>query len=291
MTFRVLLNPTAGRGAAARAREVIEPRVGRQQVVVTSGVDHLRHEAWRAADEGLERVVVAGGDGSAHHAIQELAGRRTALAVLPLGSGNDMAVTFGMPRDLRAALEVAITAPSRPTDLGVIGGHHFALYCGFGFDGAVSKTYNEKVRWIRGTPGYVWSALRAMVSFEPPTLVLEHEGGRIERRVMLALAANSPRCGGGMLVAPMARLDSGQLELVVLDAVPRRSLLFLLGKVFRGTHLGHPKVHHQTIRRLTVAADRVLWVYGDGEPLMEVGEKAVEVSVEPSALHVVRGPG
>ncbi len=288
MSFRVLVNPTAGRGRAAEALQAIEPRVGREHVVVTGGPQHLRQEAWKAVDEGLERLIVAGGDGTAHQVVQELAGKRTALAVLPLGSGNDLAATLGMPADLRAALELALKAPVRPMDLGRIGEHFFALYCGIGFDGEVSRTYNEKVRWVKGAPGYVWAAIRAMWTFKAPVLTLTTDEGTVEGAMMLAVAANAPRCGGGMQVAPMAAIDDGKFELIRLDAVPKHSILLLLGKVFRGAHLGHPRVHHETITRLRVASDRTLWVYGDGEPLMEVSTEPLDVEIHPKALRVVR---
>ena len=287
MSLRVLVNPTAGHGKAGAAVAVVEPRVGRENIVVTKGVEHLRHEAWRAADEGLERLLVAGGDGTMHWAVQELAGSKTALAVLPLGSGNDLAATLGMPSDLRAALEIALSAPIREMDLGKIADRYFALYCGIGFDGEVSKTYNEKVRWLRGTAGYVWAAIRAMMRFRPPTLTLEFPGGRIEQQMMLAVAANAPRCGGGMQIAPMATIDSGRFELVYLDAVGRMRLLQLLGKVFSGDHIGHPRVHHESVSELRVSADRKLWVYGDGEPLLELEGQPLLIEMHQRALRVV----
>ena len=289
MSFRILVNPTAGRGRAAAALAVIEPRVGREHVVVTAGPGHLRREARAAADAGLERVIVAGGDGTANEALQALAGRRTALAALPLGGGNDLAATLGMPPDLRAALELALAAPTRPMDLGRLGERYFALYCGIGFDGEVTRIYNEKVRWVKGGPGYAWAAIRAMVSFAPPVLRLEDDHGVVEGPMMLAVAANARRCGGGMQMAPMAAIDDGKLELVTLDAVPRRSVLLLLARVFRGAHLDHPKVHHRTITRLRVSSDRPLWAYGDGEPFEEIGAEPVDVAMHPRALRVVRG--
>jgi diacylglycerol kinase (ATP) len=290
MNARFLVNPTAGRGKAGAALQVIEPRVGRENVIVTGGVEHLRHEARRAISDGVKRVVVVGGDGSAHQAVQDLAGEQAALGVLPMGSGNDLAATLGMPSDLRLAVEVALNAPVRKMDLGRVGERYFALYCGLGFDGEVSKTYNEKVRWVKGPAGYVWAAIRAMMSFEAPTLTLEDDHGTVEGRMMLAVVANAPRCGGGMQVAPMASIDDGKFELITLDAVPRRSLLLLLSKVFRGAHLGHPRVHHRTVSRLRISSDRPLWAYGDGEPLLEIGSEPVDVEIHPRLLRVVASP-
>ncbi len=289
MSSRVLLNPTAGRGAAAAAREMVEPRVGRENVIVTSSGDHLEHEARQAVKDGLERLVVAGGDGSAHLALQELAGSRTALAVLPLGSGNDMAATFGVPKGRRAALEHALSAPSRPTDLGRVGERRFALYCGFGIDGEISRIYNEKVRWPKGTAGYVRAALEAITSFEAPTVTIDTGDGPRSGRRVLTLAANAPRAGGGMQVAPMAKVDDGRLELIEAEALGRISMLALLAKIFRGGHLSHPKVHHHSVERLEVSSDKPIPVYADGERLFEVGPEPVTVEVSPLALRVVRG--
>ncbi len=288
MHLRVLVNPTAGRGRAGAALAAIEPRVGREHVVVTQGPEHLRREARLAVEAGVERVIVAGGDGSAHQVLQELAGRRTALAVLPLGGGNDLAATLGMPADLHDALELAMSAPVRSMDLGRLGGdRYFALYCGIGFDGEVTRTYNEKVRWLNGAPGYAWAAIRSMWSFRAPVLTLESDAGTVEGPMILAVVANASRCGGGMQMAPMASIDDGKFELIRLDAVPKPAILLLLARVFRGAHLGHPRVHHETITRLRAGSDRPLWAYGDGEPLMEIGSEPVEIEMHRRALRVV----
>jgi diacylglycerol kinase (ATP) len=124
--------------------------------------------------------------------------------------------------------------------------------------------------------------------FEPPVLSLADDRGSTEGPMMLALVANAPRCGAGMQMAPMEVIDDGAFELITLDAVSRGSILLLLAKVFKGTHLGHPKVHHRTLAgALRVASDRPLWAYGDGEPLLEVGERPVEVEMHPGRLRVV----
>jgi diacylglycerol kinase (ATP) len=195
-----------------------------------------------------------------------------------------------MPSDLRQAVEMVLNAPVRAMDLGRVGERYFALYCGLGFDGEVSRIYNEEVRWVRGPAGYVWAAIRAMMSFEAPTLTLEDDHGVVRERMMLAVAANAPRCGGGMQIAPMAAIDDGKFELITLDAVPRRSLLLLLSKVFRGAHLGHPRVSHRTVSRLRISSDRPLWAYGDGEPLTEIGAEPVDVEMHPRLLRVVASP-
>jgi len=287
MSVRFLINPTAGRGRARRAIGIIRSKARGAEVVETRDRAHLEAESRRAVEEGVERLVIAGGDGSMHQAIQALAGSECALAVLPLGSGNDLAAVLGMPKKPGPAAEVALTAPVTEMDLGRIAGHYFALYCGVGLDGAISKIYDEEIRWPRGTAGYIRAALRAMMRFEPSTVTLESEHGRSRRAMTLVLVANGYRAGGGMKVAPMAQIDDGKFELVQLDAVPRRAILGLLGKVFRGAHLGHPAVHHSTVTELSIASEPGIWAYGDGERLVELGAEPVEVEMHPRVLRVV----
>ncbi len=306
--LRVLVNPAAGRGAGRKAL----PRLERlavaagAPVVVSRGLDELCVEAERAVADGVERLLVAGGDGTMHHTVQALAGSETALGILPLGSGNDLARTVGVPRRLEAAFREACGGPVRRLDLGEVGGQvgsrpggrtdgrWYAGVAGVGFDSEVSHIAAERVRMLRGPLIYPWAVVRALVTYRPPLLTLESEssgGGtrRVERRVTLVAFGNTHRFGGGMCIAPEAEPDDGFLDVVVVGAMPRRRLLRVFPKVYRGAHLGLPEVETFRTRRLHLWLEREMTVYGDGEPMTPVTGDGVEVRVVPGALRVV-GP-
>ncbi len=287
----LLVNPAADRGAGRRLlpglRELAAVRG--LAVVVTASVEELRREARRAAGDGRERLLVAGGDGTFHHAVQELAGSATALGMIPMGSGNDLPATLGVPLELPAALEVALDAQPRPIDLGRAGQGWFAIYCGVGFDGEVARR-NRRVRRLRGRAAYVYAVLRELAAFVPPRLRVEHDHGIFEGEATMAIAANCPRFGGGMRIAPAARPDDGALDLVIVEKIRRLELLRVFPGVYRGRHVGHPAVSIVRTRRAAIASDRPLAPWVDGEELVPPPGSPLRIELAAGAL-LVAVPG
>jgi diacylglycerol kinase (ATP) len=287
--IRFLINPAAGRGTAhARFTDlrILASQAGAGFVVSRDAAD-LAAQARRAAEDGVERLVVVGGDGTAHHAAQGLAGTPCALAIVPLGTGNDLAATLDVPRELAAAVRHALSAPVRRIDLIRVGETVCIGYAGVGFDSEVARA----VRQIRRVPQplvYPWAVIGTLIRFQPPRMKVVHDGGVWEGRAMFANACNLPRLGGGMRLAPEARIDDGLLDLVIVKAMPRRALLAVFPKVYAGRHVGHPAVELVRTRRVEFTVDGEMWIYGGGEPVRraEAGE-AVTAEAVPGGLAVV----
>lgn len=287
--IRFLVNPAAGRGAgkARLDRLRILASSSGAGLVVSKGASDLVEQARRAAADGVERLVVAGGDGTMHYAAQGLAGTSCALAAVPLGSGNDLAATLGVPRELDAAVARALAGPVRRIDMLRAGGAQAVAYAGVGFDSEVTRLANQ-VRRLRGPLIYAYAVLRTLASFSPPTLRVTHDGGTFEGRAMFAVAANLPRFGGGMRIAPEADVSDGLLDLVIVREIPRRTLLAVFPKVYAGRHLGHPAVTLVRTARVEIAIDREMKMYGGGEPLLTVAPgHPAEIAALPGALAVV----
>lgn len=286
---RLLLNPAAGRGRGGRAAQVLSALAARHglELVVTTGLEHLVAEVREAMEGGEDRVPVAGGDGTFHHVAQVLAGSSTALAPLPVGSGNDLTSCLGVPTDPARALEVLLEAPAVTFDLGHALGRCFILFAGLGLDGEVAHYNNTKVHRLGGTTAYVYSLLRVLPAFRPPELAVTWDGGSFEGHAWLALAANCPRVGGGMRLTPEASWSDGLLDLILVDAVPKPTLLRIFPRVFRGTHVAHPAVHIVRTCSARIRSDRPLWPNADGEPLAEKPVTDLEISIRPGALRVV----
>lgn len=286
---RFLVNPAAGRGRGASRLDrlrVLAGRAGAGLVVSKSAAD-LAEQARRAAADGVERLVVAGGDGTMHWAVQGLAGTRTALGVVPAGSGNDLAATLGVPCELDAAVARALGGEVRPLDLVRAGGRLAIGYAGVGFDSEVTRVANA-VTFLRGPLVYPYAVFRTLASFQPPSMRVEHDGGVFEGRAMFAVAANLPRFGGGMMIAPDARPDDGLLDLVIVEEIPRYRLLAVFPRVYKGTHITHPAVTIVRTRSARLTIDRTMEMYGGGEALLplQAGEP-VEVEVVPGGVLVV----
>jgi diacylglycerol kinase (ATP) len=287
---RFLLNPAAGRGAAVAhlPRLRLLASAAAAGLVVSKSSEDIAVQARRAVDDGVSRLVVAGGDGTMHQAAQGLSGSACALGVVPLGTGNDLAGTLGIPAGLDAATAHALSGPVRRLDLERIGEKVSIGYAGVGFDSAVTRFANEEVKRLRGPLVYFYAVLHTLATFAPPTLRVEHDAGVFTGRAMFAVVANLPRFGGGMRIAPDARPDDGWLDLVIVRELSRLALLAVFPRVYRGTHVTHPAIEIHRTRRALITVDRPMTLYGGGEPIATkpAGHPFV-VEVMPAALAVV----
>ena len=290
MNVRFLVNPKAGRGLSAanfdRLR-MLASRAGAGFVVSRSAAD-LKEQARRAAEDGVERLLVAGGDGTMHHAIQGLANTLCALGVIPVGTGNDLSGTLKIPPDLDVAVQLGLTGTIRPVDLIRVGETYSVSYVGVGFDSQATEFANQ-VKILRGPLVYPYSVIHTLATFVPPSMRIVHDEGVFEGRVMFTNLANLPRFGGGMQIAPQAQIDDGVLDLVIVKEISRRALLAVFPKVYNGRHVGHPAVLFHRTRKVEITVDRTMTLYGGGEPMrpMAAGE-AVSAEVVPAALRVVK---
>jgi diacylglycerol kinase (ATP) len=287
--LRFLVNPASGRGTGKSHLDRIRVLASRHGagLVVSRKVSDLSEQARRAAADGVERLLVAGGDGTMHHAVQGLAGSECALGVIPLGSGNDLAGTLGIPPDLEVAVERARTGVVRRIDLLRVGETFSASYAGVGFDSEVTRYANE-IKILRGPLIYFYAVIHTLITFEPPRMKVNYDDGTFEGKVMFAVVNNLPRFGGGMRIAPDARIDDGLLDLVIVREVPKPMLLSIFPKVYGGRHVGHPAITIVRTRHAEITIDRAMTMYGGGEPLrpMAAGEP-VAMEVVPGGLGVV----
>jgi len=294
MPSKVLLNPGAGRGRGARLRERVATLARRAAIPMEESADaaDLATRAARAAADGVERLIVAGGDGTWHHAARGLAGSATALAPLPAGTGNDLARSLGFPLALGPAFAAALELPLARIDLGDVDGLPYCGVAGAGFDGAVAEYARTRVRRLRGPTVYTWATLATLATFRPPRATIElAAGARLEEDVYFVAFANTPFFGGGMRVAPAADPGDGALEMVVVRRISKLRLLALFPRVYLGRHVGHAACRIERVAGARLAFDRPQAVVGDGERIGTAGPAGVGFSLRPQGLAVVRRSG
>lgn len=244
--------------------------------------------AAQAAQRGDDVLAVLGGDGSAHLAAQALAGTGTALAVLPSGSGNDLATALGIPADpVEAARHVARALRSgerRKIDLGrVEGGAYFGTVLCTGFDASVNARANA-MRWPAGPRRYDLAVLAELAALRPRPVRVHVDGAEVELEAILVAVGNGPCYGGGLRICPDAMLSDGLLDVIVIAAVSRRRLLRVFPRLRVGGHIDEPEVTALRGARVRIEGDPGWPVYADGEPQ---GTLPVTVHCEPGALTVI----
>jgi diacylglycerol kinase (ATP) len=253
----------------------------------TSAAGSGASQAERMAKSGFDVIVAAGGDGTISDVMQGVLGSASALAVLPLGTGNDFARTLGL---LNA--DDAIAAIARGNRHRIDVGHwrqgtregHFLNVAGCGFDACVAERINSGVRRLRGQAAYLVAIAQTLRRYECLRLRLEVDGEPMGGPTMLCAIANARSYGGGIRVAPTAELSDGLLDLVLVGEFGRLEFLRSFPLVLRGSHLSHAKVSHRTFKCLTLSSDPPSPFLVDGE-LLPPGD--VDVQVVPSALDVL----
>lgn len=292
----VILNPAADAGRAGRLaawlREAVASVPG-ARLALTDAAGHAERLAANAADAGHDRIVAVGGDGTVQEVVNGIAGRgrRPAIGIVPVGSGNDLARSLGLPRGRREALAVATGAGTRALDLGLAtdaAGRErwFASAGGVGFDAQVAAAVAGRRGWQRGRAGYLLTTLAELRRFENRSVRLVIDGTATDERVLLVAIANGAFYGGGMRIAPDATVDDGALDLCIVGDVSRGTALAQLANLYRGTHVGHPQVRMARGRVIGIEGDPATRVHLDGEPF---GTLPLRVELHPGRLAVATG--
>jgi diacylglycerol kinase (ATP) len=293
----VVANPTAGRGKAGRLIGKVDARLHAlgvaHEIRVSESAEDLEELARTCANEGAEIVAVLGGDGSVNAVVNGLvdSGAKAALAVLPAGTGDDFAKAIG-PKKLDDAAALLANPEIREIDVVRVAAgsttRHYVNVAGAGFDSEVNETANAMTLKLGGTGTYVAAVLKTLRRFRPATYRITVDDDVRSVEAMLAIVANGISYGGGMRVAPTASITDGQLDVCIVEALSTGAFLRAFPRVFRGTHVTHPRVTMLRGRSVTIEADRRIQVYADGErvaPLPAIFE------VLPGALRAVVEPG
>ncbi|MCX4968339.1 diacylglycerol kinase [Streptomyces sp. NBC_00654] len=296
MTSEITLfvNPTAGSGRGAHAAQpaasALRDAGFSVRTVLGEDADDALGRAREAVAAGTGALIAVGGDGLMSLALQAVAGTTTPLGVVAVGTGNDFARALGLPvRDPAAAGRLAAGALKsggvRETDLGRAGGRWFGSVLASGFDSRVNDRGN-RMRWVGGRFKYDLAILAELAAFRPIPYRIRLDGGEVrETEATLIAVGNGSTYGGGMRICADAVMDDGLFDVTVVGDCSRATLLKVFPQVYRGTHLGHPKVTVHRVSSIELAAAGVT-AYADGEPM---GALPLTATCVPGAVRVLTG--
>ena len=283
----LLTNPTAGKGKGGQVRDRALEKLRGAGLVVRSlqgrDADEALDLAHQCVSDGVEALVVCGGDGMVHLAVQAVAATTTPLGIIPSGTGNDVARYFDIPRkDPEAAAELVIAGRTRTVDLARSGSRYFVTVLAAGFDAVVNERAN-RMTWPKGQMRYNIATLAELRVFEPLPYTLQIDDQQLELEAMLVAVGNGPSFGGGLRITEGALLDDGMLDVVIIKPMSKAGLVRTYPKLFKGTHVTHPQYEHHLARTVTVAAPGIV-SYADGE---RFGPLPLTVECAPGALTVL----
>ena len=288
----LIVNPEAGRGLG---RE-LGPALGHYleelglpvQIQNSSGPGDVRRKVQAAMATRPKVLVVAGGDGTVHEAVNGWmdAGGGAPLAVVPVGTGNDFVKMLAVSHDWREACWRAVRGDTRRVDVVKCNDYHFANSLGIGFDAQVALEANG-IQWIRGNAVYGLALAKILLLHHSrPQVRVSHDGEALDTDITLLTINNGRVEGGAFVMAPEAEIDDGMLDVVLAKGMGRVGILQLLPQVLKGKHMAHPKVVQFRTQKLTVESDVPLPIHADGE-LTYTGATKLEIEVLPRALQVV----
>ncbi len=301
--YKIILNPTSGRGTGEKSAAVIESILHEHNIdfelVRTEAPWHAAKLAQEAIAQGFDYVVAAGGDGTCNEVINGFMLARaaglngSALGVLSVGRGNDFAFSMGIPPDCHAGCMALIKGETRKIDIGKVTGglypegRYFGNGIGIGFD-AVVGFEAVKLKPLKGFASYIAGALKTMMLyFNVPTLRVEMDDHEITQRCLMVSVMNGYRLGGGFFMTPQSRPDDGKFDLCIVKKISRAQVLGLILQFTRGTQGTHPAVTFARSQRVKVTAlDGSIPAHTDGETLCTKADQLL-IEIMPQQIDLV----
>ena len=284
-----IINPISGTGSKKNIPDLLArayaPLEHELLLTYTKAAGHAEQLARRAAEEGYDHVIAVGGDGTVNEVARGLVGSKTALAIVPKGSGNGLARALGLSMSTDRVIKQLASGRRITIDSCLMNGQPFFCTCGMGFDAAVSRSFAEAS--TRGPVTYLRTMIDEYRSFKPETyrIILDEGERTIETEAFVLVVANASQYGNNAYIAPEADLSDGMLDLAIIRPFPVLEAALVLGDLMRGKLAGNKYYHTERARRVRIERTSGGSVHLDGEPL--VMSEHIDVSLRPHSLEVI----
>lgn len=249
----------------------------------TQYAGHAYELADEAAKKGIDIVVAIGGDGTINEVGRALIDTRTALGIIPCGSGNGLARHLGIPMDVRKAIQLINEGYSECIDYGKIDGHPFFCTCGVGFDAFVSLKFANSGK--RGPLTYLENMLHESLTYKPEVYTIENSEGTTQRKAFLIACANASQYGNNAYIAPQASLTDGLMDITILEPFTVLDVPSLSYQLFNKTIDQNSRIKTLRSQKIRIHREHEGVFHFDGDPIM--GGKTLEVEMFPKGLNVM----
>ena len=288
MKLQVIANPKAGHGKGLRNIEnlkiLLQSQDVKSQFFETVAPGEATQIARRLAEARQDRIVVLGGDGTISEVVNGVFGSDVELGVISVGTGNDVARSLGLPyNNLEASLKIVLNGSPKKIDVGEEAGRYFISVLGIGFAATVAAEAN-KMKLLKGSTAFFAAAYKAIGSLRSFPLSLTLDVRRMNIDCIAVLIQNTCYSGGGLLLAPEAAIDDGLFDVVVVEKINRMDLMFNFPRLYRGSHLEHPKFSVYQAKFVEIESPEPLEKMLDGDIF---GKTPVNAKVANRAVRVV----
>jgi diacylglycerol kinase (ATP) len=269
--LRLVYNPYAGRRKLTAQLDTVF------RIFQESGHEVSIHRASSPEDveqiasqsRDVDRLVIAGGDGSIHQAVNGLlrisAEKRPVLGILPAGTANDLAYALHLPKSIPEACKVIGKGNTFEMDTGKVNDRYFVNVASAGLLTDVSQKVDTRVKNTLGQLAYFLKGIETLPHYRPFHVEFENDGKRYSEEIVLFMAVNGLSVGGLRTLVPRASLTDSKLDILIVPAIGWPETLRLLLRVLRGEKVNAEKIVEFHTSELTVITDRPINSDLDGE--------------------------
>ncbi|MCI6161446.1 MAG: YegS/Rv2252/BmrU family lipid kinase [Prevotellaceae bacterium] len=299
MRILFVMNPISGTVEKSNIPQLIEETLDKSlfdySVAETEYAGHATQLAQKAKADGVDIVVAVGGDGTVNEVARAIIDSKTALGIIPCGSGNGLARHLLLPMDIKKSIGVINKCVINELDYGLVNGMPFFCTCGMGFDAFISMKFAEAGK--RGMLTYVENVLREGLSYKPETYKIENEEGMTIHKAFLISCANASQYGNNAYIAPQASMSDGLLDVIIMEPfsvieAPQVAIEMMNKTLDKNQKIKTLKTDHIRIHR-----ERPGFIHYDGDPVMaeadvdiRLVQKGIRMIVNPDADRSKRQP-
>ena len=281
-----IINPKSGKNnKASELEQIIKTQFDSADIVFTKAAGHAKKLAEDAVKQGYAQVIVAGGDGTINEAASSLIGTKTALGIIPLGSGNGLAREIGCPLDnLQKACNNIYMAKPVLCDAGKANGEYFLNVAGLALEATIAQTFS-KVK-TRGILPYFKIGFLQILKYKAPQVeVWIDDKNLVFLNPMTLVFANGRQYGSNFKIAPKASLTDGSLDMVYIAEQPLWKIVLGLPNFFKPNFTSVNLSKTRRIKKAAITAKDKFIYHLDGEPKKAV--EKLEIEVVPKAIYLL----
>lgn len=285
-----ILNPISGTVSKAGIPGLIEERLDKEKfdcrIAETKYAGHATEFAQQAARQGIDIVVAVGGDGTVNEVGRALVNTKTAMGILPCGSGNGLARHLNLPMNLKKCIDILNDCDIHTLDYGLINRHPFFCTCGMGFDAFISMKFAEAGK--RGPITYMQKILEEGLSYQPETYEIEDEEGTRRYKAFLVSAANASQYGNNAYIAPQASMSDGLLDIIIMEPFDLIEAPQVAIELFNKTLDKNLKIKTFRASHIHIHRKSEGIIHYDGDPVM--ADADVDISIVPKGINIIVNP-
>lgn len=285
-----ILNPKSGNHGKNDIPDMIAETLDKTkfeyQVKFTEYAGHASEIARQCVDENIDVVVAVGGDGTVNEVARSLVHSRTALGIIPCGSGNGLARHLSIPIDIKKSIDIINRYNIETFDYGVINELPFFCTCGMGFDAFISQKFASSKK--RGPITYIENVLKEGLDYQPETYELEDETGTKKHKAFLIACANASQYGNNAYIAPKATMTDGLMDVIIMDPFNAFDAPQISIDIFSKTLDKNSKIKTFKAKRIHIHRNTPGPIHYDGEPIMTGTD--IDVHIEDRGIRIITNP-